>query len=150
MTPGRPDEAMSEIVILRAHHLLCAPGFRGLGYSKAFAENFSAVLQGLRQRPEAMVDVIDQPDMLCGVCPHLKESRCQREGPEEETKVKGADQKVLARMGLPAGTRLSWEEWLRRVGSSIGPEDLPTLCGPCPWLTLKHCTMGLARLREGS
>lgn len=175
-SPGeRPEsanaEAAGEVVALRAHHLLCAQGFQGLGYSKAFAENFAAVLEGLRRRTQTLVQTVDRPDVLCGPCPHLgirgqgsaascpltdvdplpfSEGRCQRGGPESESKVRETDHRVLGRLGLSAGAQLSWEELLRRIGSRIGANDLPAICGPCPWISRGHCAMGLSRLHGHS
>ena len=140
---------MQETIHLRAHHLLCAQGFRGLGYSKAFAENFSAVLEGLRKGPGTLVEAIDRPDVLCAACPHLEGDRCRRGAADVESKVKEADQKVLKHLGLSPGAKLCWGEWLRRIGSSIGPTDLPAICGNCPWLAVNYCVIGLARLRDG-
>lgn len=141
---------VAKMIILRAHHLLCAQGFRGLGYSKAFAENFAAVLEGLRRRPQTLVQVVDRPDVLCGPCPHLSEERCQRGGLGAESKVQETDRRILERLGLTAGDRLSWEALLHRIGSRLEPADLPAICGPCPWINLGHCTRGLSRLREGT
>jgi hypothetical protein len=126
---------------IRAHHLLCRLGFRGLGYSDAFAANMAAVLRTLDGAPEARVAVTDAPDAICAAFPAGQPRHC--EGPE----VIARDRHVLARIGVAAGHALPWAQLRRRVAGAFAPDDLPRLCATCGWLPLGYCADGVARAR---
>lgn len=133
---------------LRAHHLICILGFRGLGYSKDYAANMSQIVAQLRSSPQTLIEITSQPDDLCFPCPFLKEGGCQERGPESEEVVRNRDLAVMARLGLMVGDKITWSGVEERIRSSISPDDLDEICGDCQWLPLGYCADGLKRLKN--
>lgn len=126
---------------IRAHHLLCTLGFRGLGYSPACAANMAAVLRALDASPDVPVVVTDAPDDICAGFPADQPCHCL--GPE----VLARDRRVIVAIGVAAGAALPWGELRRRIARAFAPGDLTALCATCPWLPLGYCGEGLSRLR---
>ena len=135
-------------MILRAHHMLCILGFRGRGYTRAFVENMSRIVDGLSSSPETAVEIVDHPDDICPPCPFIKETGCSEKGPQSEERVRKRDRDVLERLGLSPGASLPWSEVLNRIGDSISRDDIRELCHDCEWLSLGFCIEGLDNLRE--
>ena len=128
---------------MRGHHLMCALGFRGLGYSPEFAANMGAILRRLDAAPETPVTVTDGPDAICAAFPADHPAHCG------EPNVALRDRRVIAGMGLQPGATRSWVELRARLGRAFVPRDLDTLCATCPWLPLGYCAQGLAAARAG-
>jgi len=134
-------------VILRGHNLLCLQGFVGKGYSPAFVANMSAVAHALRDDPSTPVTVVAEPDSLCLACPNLSGQGCALHGAGTERGIAHQDRDVMARLAIAPEETLPWAEILGRIRASVGPGDLASICGACPWLPLGHCSEGLRRLR---
>ncbi len=135
-------------MILRAHHLLCILGFRGHGYSDAFTDNMSRIVERLHALPQTAIEIAEQPDDICAPCPFLKDDGCRQKGERSEEDVRLRDRAVMDRLGLATGDRLSWNEIAERIKSKIRPEDLDTICGDCQWLPLGYCAEGLRALKD--
>ena len=90
---------------IRAHHLLCMLGFRGLGYSQGFIVVMGKVVERVRSNPMFPVAVIAECDIICAACPHKKEDKCLKEV-DSERKVKTRDLEVLRRLGLEVGAKM--------------------------------------------
>jgi hypothetical protein len=135
---------------VRGHTLLCLQGFRGEGYSVGFVENLAAIHQALRDVPTQVVEVRDEPDAVCGACPHHIGAGCTLNGPGSETAMRAQDRDVLSRLDLRAGMQLPWSDILDRIRARIAGSDLFDICGQCRWLPLGYCAAGLARLRDES
>ena len=130
---------------LRAHHLLCLLGFRGMGYSPQFVENLSAVVRNLGGAPDTAVVLVEGADAVCAACPHLDtEGRDCAHG----TGPRGKDQAVLAHLGARAGESRPWSEWQRRVAAAFDAGAQERVCGGCRWLSLGYCREGLGALRD--
>lgn len=125
---------------MRGHHLLCALGFRGHGYSQAFADHMASVLNRLDRTPDTVVVVVDAADAICSAFPSDQTSHCA------ENHVVARDRRVITALGLHPGDARSWRELRARVGRAFVPADLATLCATCPWLPLGYCQEGLDRL----
>lgn len=139
--PGAGGKGMPAEI--RGHHLLCALGFRGFGYSPAFAANMAAILGRLDAAPATPVRAVDGPDGICAGFPADQPGHCLQEN------VVVRDRRVIAGMGLRVGDVVPWGELRRRLGEAFAPEDLDALCVTCPWLPLGYCQEGLGRLRGG-
>lgn len=137
---------------VRAHHLLCMFGFRGLGYSAEFIANTRAVVGAFLSEPGVDVEVVAECDAICSACPHMRADAdggrgcATREGAEAAVRAK--DELVLARLGLLAGERRPSASLARLVADRIAPEALCEICGGCRWLPAGYCAAGLARHRE--
>jgi hypothetical protein len=135
-------------MILRAHHLLCTLGFRGLGYSKEYVDNMSRIVDQMRSSPEGLIEIVAEPDDICTPCPFLEEKGCQEKGPESEELVRRRDHTVMGMLNVVAGERITWAELKKRIRSSISPEDLEEICRDCQWLPQGYCMEGLKKLRD--
>ncbi len=126
---------------LRGHHLLCLLGFRGMGYSEAFAANMAQVHTALRTHPESVVEITAGGDDLCACFPADQVDHCC------ETTVSVRDAAVLQRLGLEPGNRLSWSEIWSRLQTAVEPADIGRWCGTCPWRPLGVCEEGIRKMR---
>ena len=141
MTPGEGP------LRLRAHHLLCALGFRGLGYNDAFVENMCRVVELLRSEPETKLRLIDTVDCICEACPHNVDQECRRGGKGE--KAAQRDRAMLERLNFLPPAVITVGSAYDRVREKITPEMMSEeICMECEWETLGHCQEGLEKLKS--
>ena len=133
---------------LRGHTLLCLQGFRGEGYSRVFTENLAAIHRCLGENPDHPVELVEEPDTVCGACPHRAPAGCALNGNGSEAGMQAQDRNVLKRLGLAGGSVVRWRDVLERIRASITGSDLPNICGSCRWLPLGYCKDGIDRLRS--
>lgn len=131
---------------LRAHTLLCLQGFRGEGYSREFVENLTSIHRLLLERPDQLIEVIDVPDAVCAACPHRASSGCTLHHEESEMDMRAQDRHVLGLLDLTVGCVVPWHEVLTRIRVALTGDDLPDICGRCPWLPLGYCRDGMNHL----
>ena len=139
---------IAHVLRLRAHHLLCILGYRGLGYNDRFVGNMTRVVELVRNNPELIVEVINSPDVICSVCPRLPgpgdattATPCQRAGERDNV--------VLMKLGLISGARSSVGAVLGLVRENISAEFLECeVCLGCSWYDLGFCVEGLAKLKS--
>ena len=116
---------------LRPHHALCAGFFRGKGYSAAFADNMTAVLEALRAS-DPLLTLRASADPICAACPHSLGGVCR-----SAEKTARYDAAALLLTGLRPGDTLRWSELRRRVEENIlAPNRLGEVCGDCQWYAL--------------
>ena len=132
-------------VALRAHHLLCLLGFRGLGYSPEFTGNMTRIAARLRAHPATRIRLRARPDDICAACPHLA-GGCRQDGPESERRSRRRDRAVLSGLRLRSGEETSWREALLGLAQAFSPDDIARVCAPCRWLERGYCAQGLAHL----
>lgn len=142
-----PEQGPRPTIRLRGHTLLCLQGFRGLGYSPGFVENLAGIHQQLALHLDTLVEVVEEPDAVCGACPHRAAGGCSLNGADSEEDMRAQDHDVLSRLGLGSGDRATWRDILERIRRAVSPDALPDICGTCRWLSLGYCREGLARLR---
>jgi hypothetical protein len=128
---------------LRGHHLLCMLGYRGMGYSEAYAANMNAVHERLRKEPDTTVALVEGADDLCACFPADRPYHC------DSDTVSRRDAAVLERLGLQTGEALAWSEVLRRIAGNVSPADVPAWCATCPWLSYGVCEEGVELVRQG-
>ena len=117
---------------LRAHHLLCIRGFRGLGYDEAFVENFARVVKALEDDPSIVVTA--REDAICSRCPH------NQDGCVKGPRPRGLDERVLRELGLRAGAVERASALQRRVEERIPRRRVREVCRGCQWL--RYCALG--------
>ncbi len=127
---------------IRAHHLLCMLGFRGLGYSEEFAENMGKVVAEFNSEATLPVIIVAECDVICEPCPHNRENRCVKQ-PDSERRVAAKDLAVLRKLGLESGTRLVAARVRQKVKESFSSRDLVEICPDCQWRELGYCAAGL-------
>jgi len=140
-----PDRSTGPLRI-RGHHLLCALGFRGRGYSEAFVANMDRIVRRMRARPRSALVVLDSADSICAACPNLRaDGACRNE--KASARVRAKDRAILRRLGLKPGTAISAAAAYGRVRQAITPALLTgKLCAKCRWKSLGYCAEGLGRL----
>jgi len=132
---------------LRPHHVLCATGFAGRGYSDAFTANMAAIVDArLRARggDAVAIEITDSSDPICAPCPHRRGAGCTR-----QAKIDALDARHAAALGLAPGDVLTWGAAQERIAARVAPDDLDRLCAGCQWLPLGLCKAAVARLRAG-
>ncbi|OMF37283.1 hypothetical protein BK133_06690 [Paenibacillus sp. FSL H8-0548] len=127
---------------LRGHHLLCLLGYRGMGYSDDFCTNMTIIYETLRTSPHTEVEIVIGPDDVCKAYPPDKAYHC-------EGTVYGLDAAVLAKLGLSANERDSWQSICSRVAATMVPEDISRLCTTCPWEKYGVCSEGVGLVVNG-
>ncbi|OGW67621.1 MAG: hypothetical protein A3A88_04435, partial [Nitrospirae bacterium RIFCSPLOWO2_01_FULL_62_17] len=116
---------------MRGHTLLCLQGFRGEGYSPGFTDNLAAIHRSLSENPDQVVELVEEPDTVCGACPHRAPAGCTLNGDGSEAGMQAQDRHVLELLGLNAGSVVRWRDVLERIRLSIKGSDLPNICGSC-------------------
>jgi hypothetical protein len=130
----------------RPHHFLCAQGFGGKGYSKAFTANMTRiVMDGLRapDGDNTEIEVIGIVDDICAPCPKRRGNLCQ-----VQEKIEQIDARHAEALALRPGDKLTWGEAKARMKSSVRREDLRHLCKGCQWLELGLCEAALRDLLQ--
>lgn len=86
-------------LLLRAHHLLCIPQYRGSGYSKAFCRQMEEVIKTLREGKYRIL-LLDAPDILCCHCPNLLQGRTDRQDATEAEREAATEERAQKRTEL--------------------------------------------------
>ncbi len=133
---------------IRAHHLLCILGFRGLGYSQEFIVTMGKVVKELDTNSTFPITVITECDIICASCPYNKGNKCLKEA-DSESKVRTRDLEVLQRLGFEVGAQMPAAKAWMRIREKLTLRDVAEICRGCEWLEFGHCAQGLARLRIG-
>ena len=133
---------------LRAHHLLCILGFRGLGYDEKFIQGMKRVVQRIKEYPGLKIEVIERCDDICTACPFNVEGSCKNEVMGSEEAVRRKDREVAERLELKEREKYSIKEILNLIKKKIKPDDLSAICGNCPWLRMRYCEEGLKMIDD--
>ena len=137
---------MAGTLSLRAHHLLCVFGFRGLGYGPAFVTNMRHTVERFFGDGAVEVVLVSGCDDVCAACPHALRGQCSAEQGGDGA-VRTRDAEVLRRLGLSEGCRMDSSSLAQLVVDRIAPEQLSTICAGCPWLDAGYCQEGLRHRR---
>ena len=131
-------------VRLRPHHVLCAIGWQGRGYSPDFTRNMNRIVQGrLRADPTTEVVFTAGADAICGPCPSRRGTGCAA-----QDRIDALDRRHAEALGIAPGARMGWAEAQSRAVSRLVPDDLDRICAGCQWLELGLCKDALARLQS--
>jgi hypothetical protein len=115
---------------LRGHHLVCLQFYRGEGYSDAYVENLTRIVE--RAATERVV-IVDGADDVCAACPGLSaQGVCEDAG---EELVGGLDGLALAVLGAEPGDALTLpeaREQLEADAFAVG-RWRARACAGCSW-----------------
>lgn len=128
---------------LRGHHLFCLLGFKGMGYSKEFAENMKKVHQYLRSNPHTPIQIVEGPDQLCEKYPNDGTYHCKDQNIYER------DAQILNKLGLKIGQVLTWNEIEKHIKNHAIPKDIQIYCESCSWRSYGVCEEGIQRILDG-
>lgn len=127
---------MSEILNLRAHHLLCLPGYKGNGYDGSHKTSWDTISAQLRENPDTFVRIIDGKDDLCKNCPNAKGAngiRCNAGF------LSQLDEKVKDMLFLKTGLVLTWKQLMERAYAIMNKDNHKEACGNCEWRRAGLC-----------
>lgn len=146
----RPDQTVerprsdSGAVLLRPHHVLCAIGWQGRGYSPEFTRNMDRIVLGrLRADPQTEVVFTAHSDAICAPCPSRRGYGC-----EMQDRIAALDRCHAEALSIAPGQRMRWAEASGPAVSRLRPDDLDRICAGCRWLELGLCKSALAKLQE--
>jgi len=132
---------------LRGHHLLCAFGFRGLGYGREFVENMERIVKVFFAPEGVEIELLAGPDDICGACPRLQEEGCGQAA-DAEPRTRARDIAVLERLGLKEGERRTSIALRGLVARRFDPALLRRTCAGCGWLDKGYCEKGLEAFQQ--
>ncbi|RED11319.1 DUF1284 domain-containing protein [Pontivivens insulae] len=135
---------MPDPVILRPHHVLCALGYEGKGYSSRFTANMTRIVDGILRADDGddvTVRITEKTDDICAPCPKRLGTCCT-----SQIAISALDSRHAAALDLSDGLELTWGEAQQRVRDNVQPDDLQTLCRGCQWLPMGMCTSAVERL----
>lgn len=126
---------MTKMISLRAHHLMCLPGYKGLNYTPESKSNWDVISNMLKENPGTIVQIAKGQDILCLRCPHNSEnnSTCR------EAFVKRLDEAVQSIMGIKVLELYKYEELNKKIHSILNPEMHAKICGDCMWRAYGVC-----------
>lgn len=128
-----PKTGYSNIIRIRAHHLLCMQGFQGHGYSREFERKMDEVINYLKSHPHCRLKVVADVDIICQHCPHQKDGRCNKSS-HSNFFIINMDLMVLKKLDIKDG----WEEPAQNLFLQVNEafkdqDDLKDICGDCSW-----------------
>ena len=98
----------------RGHHIVCTSLYEGKGYSGAFCENMTAVVERLRKDPDEELFLVAEPDMICANCPNK-------------------DRRVIEFFGLEENRVYTYREMCRHARAAMNMDFFMENCGKCDW-----------------
>lgn len=114
----------------RAHHIICTSLYEGKGYSGAFCENMTAVVERLRSNPKEELCLVAEPDIICKNCPNCTgEKSCAH----NSNRVVEKDRRVMEWLDLREGNIYSYQEMCRHAREHMTEEIFLKNCGKCDW-----------------
>ncbi len=121
---------MNEYDQLRVHHILCTSNYEGNGYSGAFCENMTKIVNRLREDPDEKLELVAHPDMICLNCPNKTESdTCMH----DFNRVVEKDRFIAEKLGLTEGNVYTYRALCRKTREQMTEEMFTELCGRCDW-----------------
>lgn len=122
---------------LRGHHLFCTTLFTGHGYSEAFTERMTALLESLKNGERAELCV--GGDVLCEVCPNRQENDGCTLGTENACE---RDLAALSVLQFSPDESVLWRTAHERMLTLTEPQ-FQVVCGDCRWQKEGLCSLKL-------
>jgi hypothetical protein len=119
----------SELIRIRAHHLLCMQGFQGFGYNKKFTENMAQVIEKTIKNPSSFIQVTIGTDSICKMCPHNSQGICDR---QSSNNIRIMDSAVLEKLEIKQGSVHSSASLISKT-MKLNDQTVKRLCGSCSW-----------------
>ncbi len=123
----------SNIIKIRAHHLLCIQGFQGYGYSKDFVDNMDRIIKIINLDPDREIELIRECDDICLHCPHHIKGKC-RKRIGSSWKIRLIDKRILKELKLKENTTGKVNDFLSFVNKNFrNISDVKNICRCCSW-----------------
>lgn len=94
---------------------MCLQFYRGEGYSAAFVENLTRLIERLASEPAVLVDGADD---VCGSCPSLAADGTCGDPHSGEAEIRRIDALACELLGVAAGDTISLPEARRRMAAN--------------------------------
>lgn len=120
----------SDVIKIRAHHLLCMQGFQGYGYSPEFERNMGEVIDYLKIHHDSRLKVVADADIICQECPHLEDGRCDK---SHSFNPSDMDLMVLKKLGMGENKIETARNLFDQVNKLLSVDDIQDICGGCSW-----------------
>jgi len=128
----------SEMDTLRIHHLLCIPLFVGEGYSDAFSENMTRIIQQLKEGEPSSLRTICAPDMICAGCPNLrKDGSC---GNSKNNQVVQKDLHLAKVLEIKIDRHYTFQTLLHMAQEKLTKQIFDESCEKCEWYIQGLCS----------
>jgi len=121
---------------VRGHHLCCVFCYVGSGARTAHGcfgvdNAIPELVSRLRRDTDATVEVADDIDDVCAVCPLYAEGGCGRktDAAAQNEKLRGWDRAILRRLGLTPGDRRPFARVAELIRENI--PDIGEICTDC-------------------
>lgn len=114
----------------RAHHIICTSLYEGKGYSGAFCENMTSIVERLRSDPDEALLLVAEPDMICANCPNRTDGN---ECSENHNRVVDKDRRVIEQFGLKENEVYTYREMCRHARGAMTEAFFMENCGKCDW-----------------
>lgn len=126
------NNGYTEVIKIRAHHLLCIQGFQGYGYSRKFQINLEKVIKFLKNHPYSPLKVVAEADVICESCPHLEGGCCNRY--LHSNSIQSMDIQVMKKLSIADGHIEQVGSLFNQVKETLNKvEDVEDICGNCSW-----------------
>ncbi|MFR4352056.1 MAG: DUF1284 domain-containing protein [Roseburia sp.] len=114
----------------RAHHILCTLLYEGEGYSGAFCENMTAIVEHLRGNLDENLHLVAKSDRICAGCPNCVEpEHCAL----ENNSVVDKDRGVMRQLGLEENAVYTYRELCKKALDGMTEDFFEESCGTCDW-----------------
>lgn len=121
---------------------MCTLGFRGMGYSPDFVENFKEIKSQITESPETVIQIQSRTDHICTPCPHnVGHGKCTK-----QKKIESLDERHMKALELHDGITLTWSEALKRIKTHMTIEKFHESCEGCEWKSYGVCEEELRKL----
>ena len=114
---------------LRGHHLICLHFFDGEGYDREFVENLREILQ--KAESGKIIEVTQEADDICRVCPFLKKSKCTQDT-DAEKEIREMDRTALQLLQVRRKDIVGWKDIGERI-PDIFRQWSAQYCNTCSW-----------------
>ena len=123
------EDIYTDLIRIRAHHLLCLQGFQGYGYDQEFTRRMGEIFQALKSEPSTKIQIVTDADDICMGCPNLIAEECV-----DHLKIKKMDSNVIGNISLEENQVLTIKTALQIIDRELRFETIKTVCEGCVWM----------------
>lgn len=135
-TSNITDNGDKTMYKFRVHHIMCTNLYQGYGYSGAFCENMTRMVQWLNNNPNEPLMLITNADDICASCPNLVDNKyCE----DENNHVHLKDSELLLALQLEEGMTYTYSYLKSQAKIFLSKEIFEKSCSNCKWYKQGLC-----------
>lgn len=120
----------------RVHHIMCTNLYQGYGYSGAFCENMTHMVNWLKANESEPLLLVTSPDEICKKCPNLVEDEfCVN----RENHVLDKDEALLEPLHLKRNEVYTYAQLKVHAKNHLTKEVFENSCSNCEWYKQGLC-----------